>query len=336
MNIVVMAFLAVVVVLMLAVVGDRQGSTQAAPPPAVLVTPADAVRLAAVTVPLPETSTPAAAPATPDRSGEAGTYTAVWGDTVSNLAAEMDGGNRKVNRDAVIHANPSLRRDPDRLFAGQTYDIPADGTRAPAATAVVPSRAAPPVAMAPAEAVEAPAAIDAPAPVVVRSQPATAAAPDAGEGVHQLRYTARTGDTVSVLAAVLLGSDTKANRDTIVDANASLGRDPDRVVDGRVYRIPVREAHPLAAAPQSEMRATARPAAQPDADDLVETGSARQLRYTARPGDTVSTLALALLGSDTAATRAAIAGANESLVRDPDRVVAGQSYWIAAPAAAQR
>jgi hypothetical protein len=129
----------------------------------------------------------------------------------------------------------------------------------------------------------------------------------------------------------LLGSDSKANRDTIIDANKSLQNNPDRMIDGKTYRIPVRESQPLSAAPVAEAAMPAASAVQPDADDVVEAGSARELRYTARPGDTVSTLAVALLGSDTTDNRAAIVKNNKSLEADPDRVVAGQTYWITAP-----
>lgn len=230
-------------------------------------------------------------------------YTAQPGDTVSNLAGALPGGNQKINRDAVINANPSLQQNPDRVIAGKTYQIPAQvDAPAPAAPATAPLITHPPIAEA-----------------------------DPGEAVHELKYIARAGDTVSTLAATLLGSDTKENRDAIIASNASLQNNPDRVIAGQTYRIPVRASQPLASAPSSELQALPRPTTQPDADHLVLAGSARELRYTAQPGDTVSTLATALLGSDTKENRDAIIDNNKSLKQDPDHVIAGQAYWIPAP-----
>lgn len=57
------------------------------------------------------------------------------------------------------------------------------------------------------------------------------------------------------------------------------------------------------------------------------------LRYTAKPGDTVSKLAVALLGSDTPANLELILRSNFNLKQDPDHLVAGQTYWINAPTA---
>ena len=59
----------------------------------------------------------------------------------------------------------------------------------------------------------------------------------------------------------------------------------------------------------------------------------RTLRYVAQPGDTVTKLTTTLLGSDTAGNRKLILDANPSLKHDPDHIVAGKTYWIAAPTA---
>ena len=47
----------------------------------------------------------------------------------------------------------------------------------------------------------------------------------------------------------------------------------------------------------------------------------------------MTNLAIALLGSDTKANRDAILNTNPALKADPDRIVAGQTYWIPAPVA---
>jgi hypothetical protein len=324
LNMIIVAFLAILVVMMLVVIRDGGPRPRQAAPHLAAVEvmqpvaePAPAPSPAPLAAAAPEVAVVAPPAADDDKSK----YTAQWGDTVSNLAAELPGGNLKVNRAAVINANPALQADPDRLIAGQTYEIPANAAApAPVAAPVVP--------------VPVPAAAEA-----TTAAPAPAEAPDAG--THQLRYTARAGDNVSVLAAALLGDDSKANRDAIVAANHSLQVNPDRVVDGRTYRIPVGQTQPLSAAAPDATNAAAQPAAakvgaEPDADDVVEASAARDLRYTAQPGDTVSTLAVALLGSDTPANRAAIIDNNKSLVKDADHVVAGQTYWITAPTTATR
>jgi hypothetical protein len=140
---------------------------------------------------------------------------------------------------------------------------------------------------------------------------------------------------VSILAGALLGSSSNENRDAIISDNPALAKNPDRVLVGKTYRIPVQDGQPLAAAPSTGGQKSAPPAIQPDADQVVLAGSTRELRYTAKSGDNVSSLAAALLGSDTKENRDAIVNSNPSLKHDPDRVIAGQTYWIPAPKAAQ-
>lgn len=60
-------------------------------------------------------------------------------------------------------------------------------------------------------------------------------------------------------------------------------------------------------------------------------GSPRVLRYTARAGDTLTSMTIALLGVDTPEARNAIQINNPSLRTDPDHVITGHSYWIPAP-----
>jgi len=249
---------------------------------------------------------PPIAPAAPRQSPANLSYTAQPGDTISKLAVAFWGSDTKTNEDAIISGNPSLQQDPDRIIAGQTYLIPA--------AVATPSE---------------------PAVSASRSTETATIQPTAPMNVHELRYSARPGDSVSVLAGALLGSDTSQKRDTIINDNPSLGENPDRLLIGKTYRIPVQAGQPLAAAPSTAGEPATPPTTQPDADQLVLTGSVRELRYTAKSGDNVSTLAAALLGSDTKENRDAIVNSNPSLKQDPDRVVAGQTYWIPAPTAAQ-
>lgn len=65
---------------------------------------------------------------------------------------------------------------------------------------------------------------------------AQAAAAPAGK---QREYVAQAGDSLSRIASKLMGSSSKANRDAIIKANPSLQKNPDIVVEGRKYMIPV-------------------------------------------------------------------------------------------------
>ena len=103
----------------------------------------------------------------------------------------------------------------------------------------------------------------------------------------------------------------------------------DHLVAGQATRIPVPNG--LAANPAP--RQSAVPATQPEADDAARAGVGRSVRYTALPDDSVSKLALILLGSDTPANRQLIIKSNPELKQDPDHVVAGQTYWIGSPSA---
>jgi nucleoid-associated protein YgaU len=64
--------------------------------------------------------------------------------------------------------------------------------------------------------------------------------PTAPAGPSMKAYKAESGDTVSRMAGRLMGGNTKANRDAIIEANPSLQDDPDRVVVGKTYNIPTK------------------------------------------------------------------------------------------------
>jgi hypothetical protein len=232
------------------------------------------------------------------------------GETVGSIAADLPGNQGHAYRAAIINANPSLKADPDRLLTGQSYVIPASPEPMASIPAAEPEIRSEPVSPATAEI----------RPVATKTS------------VTELRYTARAGDTVIAMAEAFLGSGSKVNQDAIVAANSSLDSDRNQVVAGQTYRIPAPDGLSASSTSSSD-GAAVRPMVQPDADQLVAGGSPRTLRYTARAGDTVTTLAIALLGSDTMLARDAIINHNPELKADPDRVIAGQSYCIPAPAA---
>ena len=280
------------------------------------------------------------APAAPDaqvkdpptvRIGSSGDvqYVARPGDTVSQLAAALLGSGSKDSRDAVIAANPSLRSNPDRVLIGQMYSGGATAAQ-PSDSSGTDGRPA----GADASALQRNDAPDRKATGEDRAGgTANSRASNHGPapaGGPRLKYTAEEGDTVSGLASDLLGGDTKANQEGITAGNASLREDPDQLVAGRSYTIVARNGL-AAAAPTT--RPIVAPTTQPDADEAIRIGAGRVLRYTAKPGDTVSKLAVALLGSDTPANRELILRSNFNLKQDPNHLVAGQTYWINAPTA---
>jgi len=69
-------------------------------------------------------------------------YKAEPGDSLSKMALKLMGANTRANRDAIVRANPSLRQNPDRVIAGQSYVIPTAAGNAPAAQASAPSQPA--------------------------------------------------------------------------------------------------------------------------------------------------------------------------------------------------
>ena len=322
MSTIVMTVLATLVGLVWIVARDQRNPAKpalgSAPVDVTQTPPAPNIQIVVVPMPAPQTAKPIVAAVQPQPIAEvaavgvdgASNHVAQPGETVTSMAANLLGKDTKTNRDAIINANASLKADPDNLVAGQSYHIPsAAGTpaAAPVAQAIIP-----------------------PASPIVQ--------PKLNESAHsdpatELKYTAAPGDTVTTMAGAFLGNDDKAHQDTIVNANSSLKADPDHVVAGQAYKIPAPNGLSASVTP-SAVATSPRPTTQPDADQLVVAGQPRTLRYTARAGDTVTTLAIALLGSDTLEKRTAIINNNPSLKSDPDLVVAGQAYWIPAPKAA--
>ena len=69
-------------------------------------------------------------------------YQAGTGDSLGKIASKFYGSSAKPLRDAIVAANPSLKQNPDRILAGQTYAIPpietATATPAPNPAPVTP------------------------------------------------------------------------------------------------------------------------------------------------------------------------------------------------------
>lgn len=124
-------------------------------------------------------------------------------------------------------------------------------------------------------------------------------------------YKAQSGDSVSRMAAKLMGANTRAHRQAIIDANPSLRDDPDFVVVGQSYVIPTRAQ--AAAATPSSPAAPAAPSAP-----IAEAPSGRYF-YTVQAGDSLWRIANDQLGDPTAVD--AIKELNLSILKGQDHDV---------------
>ena len=143
-------------------------------------------------------------------------------------------------------------------------------------------------------------------------------------------YKAQTGDSLSRLASRFLGGNTKANRDAIIRANASLQQNPDRIIEGRTYLIPVATVAPTApaaattpvvVAPIQPVPAEApAPAVQPDAASGAFTW------YTVKENDNLWRIAADQLGTGTAANQ--IKDFNADVLKGNDNLQVGMRLRI--------
>ncbi|HEX4053033.1 MAG TPA: LysM peptidoglycan-binding domain-containing protein [Tepidisphaeraceae bacterium] len=115
------------------------------------------------------------------------------------------------------------------------------------------------------------------------------------------QYRAQAGDTVSRMAAKLLGTNSRANRQAIINANPSLRDDPDRVIVGQTYVIP--EAGRTVMAPSIS-------SANPPA------ANGREYFYTVQEGDSLWQIANDELGDPSAVD--AIKELNQSVLKGKD------------------
>jgi len=151
-----------------------------------------------------------------------------------------------------------------------------------------------------------------------RQQNATAAKPrPAGAAVGVKLYTAEPGDSLSRIAARHMGANTKANRDAIVRANPSLADDPNKIIVGQSYNIPLaagQSAQAQSAAPAQRVERTERAAAPIKA-------SGGEYWYEVKPGDNLWKIAKTQLGASS--TVHAIKELNKESVKNWDVLPAG-------------
>lgn len=99
-------------------------------------------------------------------------------------------------------------------------------------------------------------------------------------------YIAQPGDTLNKLAGRFLGGNTPANRAAIIALNPQLQKQPDKVIVGQKYLIPLRETSNI---PGATNAPTTKPAASTEVQPKFRT-------YTVQPGDSLWKIAKNELG----------------------------------------
>lgn len=129
-------------------------------------------------------------------------------------------------------------------------------------------------------------------------------------------YTAEKGDSLSKIAAKMMGKNTKANRDAIAKANPSLQKNPDSITAGKVYLIPTQDAQP--SVPPGSSTGDTRTA-------LIPTPSSETI-YTTKPGDNLWRIAVDQVGSGTAVSQ--IRDLNKDVLKKGDTIVPGMKLRL--------
>ena len=151
-------------------------------------------------------------------------------------------------------------------------------------------------------------------------------------------YEAKAGDTVSRLATKFLGSNTNANREKIINLNASLKANPNQIIVGKVYIVPDPKARGVA-------RGNERPPlvslVVPERTDLHgNTPAPREevatISYTTRPGDTLWKIARDQCGSQSKQTVDQIKNLNQDVLKGKEILHPNLKLKIPARAVATR
>jgi len=130
------------------------------------------------------------------------------------------------------------------------------------------------------------------------------------------QYKAEDGDTVSRMAARFLGENSQSNRQAIIDANPSLQEDPDRVIVGKSYVIPIPGGNTVASN-----------AVSPDNTNSTASGA---YFYTVKEGDSLWQIANDQLDDPSAVD--AIKDLNTNILKGPqhDVVIPGMKLRLPA------
>ena len=112
--------------------------------------------------------------------------------------------------------------------------------------------------------------------------------------ISENTYKAQAGDSVSRMAARLMGGNTAKNRKALIAANPSLQQDANKVVVGQEYVIPGRRVSTADAAPAGGRMEPVRAGSPGTA---APTNGGLQWVYTVKSGDTLWAIATHQLGN---------------------------------------
>ena len=141
----------------------------------------------------------------------------------------------------------------------------------------------------------------------------------ASNGMKQ--YTVEAGDSLSRIASRQMGGNTKANRDAIIRANPALQNDPDKVVIGQTYNIPLTAGtSPQAQTPTQDKTPQPRGGEKAPAPAPIKAAGA-EYWYQVQPGDNLWKIAKDQLGD--ASTVPAIKELNKDTVKNWNVLPAG-------------
>lgn len=141
-------------------------------------------------------------------------------------------------------------------------------------------------------------------------------------------YTAQPGDTLSRIASLLTGGNTKSNREAVMALNPELKKDPNKVIAGRKYQLPADGATvaaiptpaPVVETPSPVVRSPERP---------TET---QYRTYVVQKGDSLSKIAVEQLGSKSHV--AAIRELNKDVLKGSDLIKIDMKLKLPAKAVA--
>jgi len=131
-------------------------------------------------------------------------------------------------------------------------------------------------------------------------------------------YIAVDGDSLSKIAAKTMGANTKANRDAIINANASLKQNANLIVAGHAYNIPGTVPSGPSGTAVTSVATSSPPVIQAPPPAPVQPASTENW-YTIKEGDTLTRIAQEQCGSTSAIP--AILELNKESLKNPDRVV---------------
>lgn len=136
-------------------------------------------------------------------------------------------------------------------------------------------------------------------------------------------YVAQPGDSLSRMASKLMGSNSKDNRQAIIDANPSLKADPNKVIAGKKYLIPI----PGGSAPTAAVTPAQAPNESPSRP-AIASSSQPEYWYTVKEGDNLWKIAESQLGDGTAYT--AIKELNKDTLKGGDTVTVNMKLRLPA------